>query len=165
MIKGREMNPKNIVQNRKRKKTFSRIRNGTLEPKTLPPYERGLYYEEEVCRFLKTRGYCILDRNYRARKQSEIDIVAKCGTTLVFVEVKARRRLTVFSPLRAVDETKRRALAFAVRDYLYDLSDTGVDIRDLTLRYDVAALYFDGDGHPCCLDYYEGYLEEAHEGL
>ncbi len=149
----------------KRRRTFAALRRGKQDPNTLPPYERGLYYEDWVCRHLRAQGYHILDRNYRARKQSEIDLVAKDGKTLVFVEVKARRRITVYSPLRAVDETKRRALALAARDYCNALADTGVEMEEIPRRYDVVALYFDGNGRPCALDHYPGYLEEAHEGF
>ncbi len=149
----------------KRRRIFADLRRGKQDPNALPPYERGLYYEDWVCRHLQRQGYRILDRNYRARKQSEIDIVAKDGKTLVFVEVKARRRMTVYSPLRAVDETKRRALALAARDYCNALAETGVNTEEFPRRYDVAALYFDGTGKPSALDYYKGYLEEAHEGF
>lgn len=49
----------------------------------------GNYGEDLACEYLKKQGYKILERNYRIRG-GEIDIVAKEGDTLVFVEVKAR---------------------------------------------------------------------------
>lgn len=45
--------------------------------------------EDLACEYLKKQGYKILERNYRIRG-GEIDIVAKDGDYLVFVEVKAR---------------------------------------------------------------------------
>jgi putative endonuclease len=46
--------------------------------------------EEEAARFLTRSGYSILDKNVRTRA-GEIDLVAKEGKVLVFVEVKTRR--------------------------------------------------------------------------
>ncbi|PYO35291.1 MAG: hypothetical protein DMD86_07120 [Candidatus Rokuibacteriota bacterium] len=48
--------------------------------------------EDEAARFLTRSGYAIVDRNVRTRA-GEIDLVAKEGKTLVFVEVKTRRDL------------------------------------------------------------------------
>lgn len=45
--------------------------------------------EDLACKYLKNLGYQIIERNYRIRG-GEIDIVARDGDTLVFVEVKAR---------------------------------------------------------------------------
>ena len=126
--------------------------------KDLSTYERGLYYEDVVCRWLKNRGYRILDRNYRARKQSELDIVAKDKDTLVFIEVKARRKQSLFSPLRSIDDRKRRALSLACEEYLRELQATGVNTADLSVRYDVIALAFDKEGEPLSIDHYISYL-------
>ena len=51
--------------------------------------ELGFQYEEEAVRYLKDQGYRILCRNFSCR-QGEIDIVAKEGCYLCFVEVKYR---------------------------------------------------------------------------
>ena len=48
--------------------------------------------EDLACRELERRGYAIVARRWR-RRQGEIDIIARDGATLVFVEVKARERL------------------------------------------------------------------------
>ncbi|WP_457600022.1 YraN family protein [Hydrogenivirga sp.] len=48
---------------------------------------KGSEYEELACRYLVSAGYSILTRNYHCRV-GEIDIVAKDGDELVFVEVK-----------------------------------------------------------------------------
>ena len=47
--------------------------------------------EEAAVRLLLAKGYTILARNWRVRS-GELDIVARDGRTLVFVEVKTRRR-------------------------------------------------------------------------
>ena len=123
----------------------------------LPPYQRGLYYEEFACRWLKKQGYKILDRNYGGRKRSELDIVAKDGEALVFVEVKSRRRKSRHTPLRSLHIRKRISLARACADYLKDLNASGVDTEDLDLRFDVIAIDFDETGVPTALDHYPAY--------
>jgi putative endonuclease len=53
--------------------------------------EKGRKAEEAACRYLKRRGYEILDRNRRLGR-GELDIVAIKGEILVFVEVKAHKQ-------------------------------------------------------------------------
>ena len=50
----------------------------------------GQFGEEQAARYLRRRFYTILERNYRCRF-GEIDLIAKRGGFLVFVEVKLRR--------------------------------------------------------------------------
>src|SRR5690349_15289065 len=57
----------------------------------------GIKGEEEAARFLTRSGYAILDKNVRTRA-GEIDLVAKEGKTLVFVEVKTRRDAPPIEP-------------------------------------------------------------------
>ena len=54
--------------------------------------------EAFACRLLETKGYDILARNWRI-KAGELDIVARDGMMLVFVEVKTLRRTGLFRPL------------------------------------------------------------------
>lgn len=51
--------------------------------------ELGQFGEETAVEFLKRKGFKILERNFRIKDWGEIDIVARDGDTLVFVEVKA----------------------------------------------------------------------------
>ncbi len=53
---------------------------------------KGAEYEERAERYLKNLGWEILERNYRCRR-GEIDIIAREGRELVFVEVKGGRTL------------------------------------------------------------------------
>ena len=50
----------------------------------------GNGYEQKAAEFLRREGYEILERNFRCR-QGEIDLIAREGVYLVFVEVKYRR--------------------------------------------------------------------------
>jgi putative endonuclease len=78
----------------------------------------GAWGEERAAAFLKAKGFTIVGRNVRPNKRDEIDIVARVGETLVFVEVKARRREDFGRPLMAVDKAKRHALNRAAAAYL-----------------------------------------------
>ncbi len=65
--------------------------------------------EEQAARFLETRGYRIVARNVRADRV-EIDLIARRGRLLVFVEVKSRRASRHGHAAEAVDTRKQRRL-------------------------------------------------------
>ena len=77
----------------------------------------GRLGENLACTELERRGYAILARRYR-HAGAEIDIVARDGATLVFVEVKARDGRDFGDGAEAVTMRKRRRLAMAAMDYL-----------------------------------------------
>ncbi len=66
---------------------------------------------------LRLKGYRIEARNWRCR-QGELDIVARRGGLLVFVEVKTRRNRIAGSPAEAVDRRKQDRLVRLARAYL-----------------------------------------------
>jgi len=66
--------------------------------------------EDLACRELTRRGYAILARRWRQRL-GEIDIVARDGDTIVFVEVKAREGRAFGTPAEAVSTAKQRRIA------------------------------------------------------
>lgn len=73
--------------------------------------------EDAACACLRTLGYRIVRRNFRS-PDGEIDIIARDGETLVFVEVKARDAKSFGSALSAVDARKRRRLRAVAADFL-----------------------------------------------
>jgi putative endonuclease len=78
----------------------------------------GRLGEDMAHRFLQSRGYRVVARNYRpASGSGEIDLVAWDGPTLVFVEVKTRSSEEFGTPDRAVDAEKEAFLGRAARDY------------------------------------------------
>jgi putative endonuclease len=87
--------------------------------------ERG---EAIAARHLGRQGYKVLLRHYRSRA-GEIDIVARDGDTLVFVEVKTRRSEQFGQPSDAVDLPKQRHIAKVAFDYVRRLKDPQVRIR------------------------------------
>ncbi len=79
--------------------------------------ERGQRGEDRAARALARRGYRIVERNYRCRL-GEIDIVARDGETLVFVEVRSRADGRHGSGLDAVSPRKQRQVARVAEQYL-----------------------------------------------
>lgn len=93
--------------------------------------------EEAVCAYLTRQGAEILCRNFTVRG-GEIDIVAKLGGSLLFVEVKTRRPGTLVSGAAAVDAKKQRLIIRAAEQYLLRFP------CDLQPRFDVAEVEYSG---------------------
>lgn len=96
--------------------------------------------EDLACKYLKNLGYQIMDRNYRIRG-GEIDIVARDGDTLVFVEVKARFSHDFGPPAEAMTPWKIKALLKTAMFYVlkvnwgnkeYRLDFVSIDFADNT---------------------------------
>ncbi len=62
-----------------------------------------------ACDYLKKNGFSVKRRNYRTLS-GEVDIIAKDGKTLVFIEVKGRANEKFGSPLEAVTAPKQRKI-------------------------------------------------------
>lgn len=73
--------------------------------------------ENLAAAFLERRGLTIVERNYRCRL-GEIDIVARSGALLVFVEVRARRSEAFGGAAASITIAKRRRIVAAARHYL-----------------------------------------------
>ncbi|MFH1503992.1 MAG: YraN family protein [Candidatus Omnitrophota bacterium] len=67
---------------------------------------KGKFYEGEAVKFLKSKGYKILKRNFRSWF-GEIDIIARDKQFTSFVEVKMRYYKAEYLPREAVDKKKR----------------------------------------------------------
>lgn len=77
----------------------------------------GLYYETQAAVFLEKQGYQILERNFRC-PAGEIDLIAKEGEYLCFVEVKYRSERETGTPEEAVDAKKQKRISRAALYYL-----------------------------------------------
>jgi len=92
--------------------------------KALPrEHQTGLWGEKHAEKMLKRKGFKILGRRVRVGDRDEIDLVARDGKVLVFVEVKTRKRETFGRPAESVDRKKRHALSRAAVRYLQRLKD------------------------------------------
>jgi len=78
---------------------------------------RGEAAEDLVADFLERQGLKILERNYRCRF-GEIDLVARSGELLVFVEVRARKSEAFGGAAGSITATKRRRIVAAARHFL-----------------------------------------------
>jgi len=96
---------------------------------------------------LRLRGFEILDRNVRSGR-GEIDLIAREGETIVFVEVKLRSGGDTQSPLVAVNWKKRDDLERAATRWLQDKSLTSKPIR-----FDVVGVTLGTDGSQLRLEH------------
>lgn len=96
--------------------------------------------EEAAVRRLEELGYRIEGRNVRT-PSGEIDIVARDGDSLVFVEVKARRSARFGPPKAAVDRRKQRKLWQCAQHYLKSAGRSRQ-----RARFDVVSVTPRGDG-------------------
>ena len=94
----------------------------------------GAKGEEIAAKFLLKKGYRILDRNYRT-PLGEIDIIAREGETLVFVEVKTRSSAQFGPPQLAVNHRKQVKMTHVALTYLSHRK-----ITHSPCRFDVVAI-------------------------
>jgi len=94
--------------------------------------------EALAARLLSKRGYKILETNHR-NPLGEIDLIARDGDSLVFVEVKTRKSLHFGNPKWAVTPRKQRKLSMVA---LYYLKTTGQS--QSKARFDVVAIHSTG---------------------
>ena len=92
--------------------------------------------ERAAARFLRRQGLRVLARGFRARS-GEIDLIARDGDILVFVEVKARRQGV---PAEAVTEEKQRRITLAALQFLRKHG-----LLEQRCRFDVVAIVWPDD--------------------
>ena len=98
---------------------------------------------------LLLHGYRILERNY-TYGHKEIDIIAKKGRVIAFVEVKTRKDVSTVRPQSAVGPEKQKNIIAAAKGYCQKHG-----VRDCTLRFDIAEVPVKGRIN---------YIENAFEG-
>ena len=109
--------------------------------------------EELARRFLADKGFNILETNYRCRR-GEVDIVARSGDELVFVEVRTRSGNAFGSPEESVTEGKARRLADTAQTFLQER-----EMEEAAWRIDLVAVRVDSRGNAEI-----SHLENAVEG-
>jgi putative endonuclease len=99
----------------------------------------GRVGEDLACAELEKRGYEVLERRYR-RRGGELDIVARDGRTVVFVEVKTRESRDFGDASEAVTPRKRWRMTQLALDYLARHS-----LTECACRFDVVAIHMENE--------------------
>ena len=94
---------------------------------------RGRWGEDLAARWYVAHGYDVVDRNWRS-STGEIDLVACCGSLVVFCEIKTRASDRYGPPEAAVGHAKQRRLRLLAAEWL------AVHDRHGSIRFDVAAI-------------------------
>jgi putative endonuclease len=93
----------------------------------------GDWAEGMAAAFLEEHGTEILERNWRY-KRAEVDIIAKEGAVLVFVEVKMKTYVDYGRPEEKVDRRKKRLLIDAAMAYMRAIG------HEWEIRFDILAI-------------------------
>jgi putative endonuclease len=109
--------------------------------------ERG---ERAAARHLKRQGMRVLLRGYRTER-GEIDLIARDGDTLVFVEVKARRQGV---PAEAVTPEKQRRLTNVAFQFMRKYH-----VLEVPSRFDVVAIVWPDDQTRPQIDHFRNAFE------
>ena len=105
------------------------LRRNPKKPKT--KQELARIGEEHAARYLRAKGYRVIERNFRAPR-AEVDIIAEHRGVLVFVEVKALSSTAFMEPHQKVTPWKQRQIARAAARYL-----SAREKRERLTRFDV----------------------------
>lgn len=100
--------------------------------------ELGKKGEDEAVRYLLSKGYKIINRNWRFYGY-EIDIVAEVGEFIVFVEVKTRTSVMYGNPEDFVGKSRRKRMVEAANNYLIEYE------VDKPARFDIIGIVWDGN--------------------
>jgi putative endonuclease len=95
--------------------------------------QTGQEGERKAAEYLISKGYKILERNYR-HKRAEIDLIAEKDGWLIFVEVKTRSSSYFGFPEEFVDKHKEGMIFYAADHYMYISNWEG------NVRYDIISI-------------------------
>ncbi|MFL5872957.1 MAG: YraN family protein [Solirubrobacterales bacterium] len=115
----------------------------------------GAIAEDLVATRLTAAGWEIVERNARTR-YGELDIVAREGGTLVFIEVKGARAGTQFGPERpilAIDRRKQQRVRRLATAWMSERRDQPPYEE---IRFDAVGVTFNRDDRPVAVDYVRG---------
>lgn len=102
--------------------------------------ELGQQGEALAADYLRNKGYTILAQNWRIGR-AELDIIAKIGETMVFVEVKTRSDNYFGAPENAVNQKKMDLMTDAASAYMYEVE------HDWEFRFDIISVLVRGEKH------------------
>jgi putative endonuclease len=117
--------------------------------------ETGALGERIAREFLGKNGYDIIETNYRC-PEGEIDIIAKQGDTLVFIEVRTKMSRLFGSPEESITRVKKERLITLAGRY-------GQEHENLPAawRIDVVAIQIDRQGKVSRIDLIENAVDDT----
>ena len=98
----------------------------------------GDYGEKVAADWLRARGCRVLARNFKGRRGGEVDIVAREGRQLLFIEVKTRKKDAKIRGLSAVNRKKRSLIQRGANEWLRRLGSRGLPWRFDVIEVEVA---------------------------
>jgi putative endonuclease len=117
----------------------------------------GQWGENQARLHLEARGFQIVATNYRCR-WGEVDIVARHGQELVFVEVKTRRGSDFGTPEESITPAKARHLTATAQDYLQTRVEPS-DAANTSWRIDLVSVHLDKSGKLQRISHLENVVE------
>lgn len=108
----------------------------------------GALGEKIAADFLEKKGLAIIDHNFYTRV-GEIDLIARDGDKIVFVEVKTRKGEDLGLPEEAINFSKQEKIVRAAHYYLWQN-----DLLDKEYRFDAVSIILDEANQPKRIDYY-----------
>jgi putative endonuclease len=109
------------------------------------PQHRGQQGEQLAVQYLTSKGYVVLQTNWRSGR-AEVDVICRHNRTIVFVEVKTRTGNFAGFPEESVSIAKQRLLARAAGNYLY------ANALDAEIRFDIVSVTL---GQQVAIDHFE----------
>lgn len=106
----------------------------------------GKLGEDLAARHLLREGYVIVTRNYRCA-EGEMDIIARQGGRLAFVEVRTRRGSTYGTPKESITRSKQERLVRVASDYL-----SAHNLTDVDWGIDAVSVQFTPAGELACIE-------------
>ena len=95
-------------------------------------YKKGKEGEDIACKYLEKKGYLLIEKNYRGKK-GEIDIIARDGNVIVFVEVKSWKTIPVSEAEFSISAMKKRRMINSAEQYIFE---NRKKISDSDIRFD-----------------------------
>jgi len=114
-----------------------------MEKRSYNKRQVGTEKENLAAEYLRKKGYFIIEKNYRIR-QGEIDLIARDGTCIVFVEVKYRADGRSGDALEAVTSAKIRQIS---KTALFYLNQKKISVDNTPIRFDVIGINGDTVTH------------------
>ena len=121
---------------------------------TMKTKNLGVDGENFAADYLKSKGYEILEKNFRFGRNAEIDIIAQREDEIIFVEVKTRSNFNLGRPAEAVTIHKQQKIILAAQNFL-QLNN----FFDRNCRFDVIEIFASNKNFSWTINHIENAFE------